>query len=216
MFKISITPEEIEALPMTSFPGKITVIDSQGIAFFKALDYLGRQKVIGFDTETKPSFTAHHYHNGVALLQLSGPDKAFLFRLKSLSMYRLLFRVLANPKVIKVGAAVSDDIHGLQRYNNFKPAGFMDLQQIVWEWGIRDKSVKKMSAIILGIRISKREQLSNWEAENLSDSQKRYAATDAWVCREMYMKLLESEKNPLTPEQLNPPQHRDEDTQSNQ
>ena len=85
--------------------------------------------------------------------------------------------------------------------------GSKDLQKIVWEYGIKDKSVKKMAAIILGVRISKTQQLSNWEAEHLSEAQKKYAATDAWVCREMYLKLLDSEKHPLTPEQMapNPP-----------
>jgi len=85
----------------------------------------------------------------------------------------------------------------LQRLRDFCPAGFTDLQKIVCEWGIRDKSVKKMAAIILGIRISKTQQLSNWEADKLSDSQCMYAATDAWVCREMYLKLMRSERNPL-------------------
>lgn len=216
MFKISITAEEIEKLEMASFPGEIVVIDKQGWAFFKALDYLRRQKVIGFDTESRPNFSSQHHHYGVALLQLSGPDKAFLFRVKNLTMYRLLFKILADKKIVKVGAAVGDDVRGLQRYCHFEPASFVDLQKIVWEYGIRDKSVKKMSAIILGIRISKTQQLSNWEADTLTEAQRKYAATDAWVCREMYLKLLDSEKHPLTQEQLNPPQvlneavHKDE------
>ena len=211
MYQISITPEEIEKMEMTSFPGEIIVIDHQGLGFFRALDYLRRQKVLGFDTETRPNFSPQHHHYGVALLQLSGPDRAYLFRIKGLSMYKRLFRVLSSPDVIKVGAAVNDDIHGLQRYCDFKPKGFVDLQKIVWEYGIRDKSVKKMAAIILGVRISKTQQLSNWEAETLSEAQKRYAATDAWVCREMYQKLMSSEKHPLTPEQLacNPPHAED-------
>lgn len=104
---------------------------------------------------------------------------------------------MASDKIIKVGAAIHDDIRGLQKKHDFKPSSFIDLQKIVWEWGIRDKSVKKMAAIILGFRVSKTQQLSNWEAENLSESQCKYAATDAWVCREMYLKLLGSEKNPL-------------------
>ena len=94
-----------------------------------------------------------------------------------------------------------------RRLHGFEPDGFLDLQKIVWEYGIKDKAVKKMAANILGIRISKTQQLSNWEAEKLSEAQQKYAATDAWVCREMYLRLLSSEKNPLTPEQLlpNPP-----------
>ena len=104
---------------------------------------------------------------------------------------------MASDKIIKVGAAIHDDIKGLQKLHHFVPESFVDLQKIVWEWGIRDKSVKKMAAIIMGIRISKSQQLSNWEAERLSDSQCLYAATDAWVCREMYLRLMREEKNPL-------------------
>ena len=211
MYKISITPEEIEKMEMGSFPGEIVVIDHQGLGFFRALDYLKKQKILGFDTESRPNFSPQHHHYGVALLQLSGPDRAYLFRIKNLKMYRRLFKVLSDERVIKVGAAVSDDIHGLQRYCDFKPKSFVDLQRIVWEYGIKDKSVKKMAAIILGVRISKTQQLSNWEAEHLSEAQKKYAATDAWVCREMYERLLASEKHPLTPEQMVPnPPHVDE------
>ena len=95
-------------------------------------------------------------------------------------------------------------MRGLQKITRFSPKGFVDLQSIVWEYGIRDKSVKKMTAIILGVKISKAQQLSNWEAEHLSEGQQRYAATDAWVCREMYMKLRQSPRHPLTPEELHP------------
>lgn len=211
MYKISITPEEIESMEMKSFPGEIVVIDHQGWGFIKALDYLKRQKVLGFDTESRPNFSPQHHHYGVALLQLSGPDRAYLFRIKNLTMHKRLFKILASENIIKVGAAVADDVHGLQRYCDFKPKGFVDLQKVVWEWGIRDKSVKKMAAIILGVRISKTQQLSNWEAENLSEAQRKYAATDAWICREMYLKLMASEKHPLTPEELCPPQQHTED-----
>lgn len=197
MFKESITPQEIEKLEYASFPGKIYVIDSVGAEFNRAIAYLRSQKVIGFDTETRPTFTPSQPRYGVSLLQLSGPDKAFLFRVNCMGMHRRLCNLLASDKVIKVGAAIHDDIKGLQRLREYVPAGFVDLQKIVCEWGIRDKSVKKMAAIIMGIRISKSQQLSNWEAERLSDAQALYAATDAWVCREMYLRLMREEKNPL-------------------
>lgn len=197
MFKESITPKELEALEFASFPGKITVIDSVGAEFNRAITYLRSQKVIGFDTETRPTFTPSQPRYDVSLLQLSGPDKAYLFRVNKIGMHRRLCNLLASNKVIKVGAAIHDDIRGLQKLHDFKAAGFVDLQKIGCEWGIRDKAVKKMAAIILGFRISKTQQLSNWEAETLSESQCKYAATDAWVCREMYLKLLQSEKNPL-------------------
>jgi len=207
MFQISISPEEISALELASFPGEIVLIDQEGEELDKAIRYLKRQKVLGFDTETRPTFTPDQHSSGTALLQLSGPGKAFLFRLKKIGLPRALSAILANPAITKVGAATRDDIIGLQKISRFSPKHFIDLQSIVADYGIRDKSVKKMTAIILGIKISKAQQLSNWEAERLSDSQQRYAATDAWVCREMYLRLMASEKNPLTPEQLNPEQH---------
>lgn len=206
MYKVSIKPEEMEKMPLASFPGEIQVIDKVGLKYFKAIDYLNRQQVIGFDTETRPSFSQTQKSNGVSLLQLSGADKAFLFRIKMMGMTPRLCRILASEKIAKVGAATADDIRGLQRYAAFKPASFIDLQKIVWEYGIKDKSVKKMSAIIMGFRISKTQQLSNWEAPELSEAQKKYAATDAWVCREMYLKLLTSERHPLDAEELMPSQ----------
>lgn len=197
MFISSITQEEMEKMDFASFPGKIHVIDTDGPAFKKAIAYLSRQKVIGFDTETRPCFSSSQPHYGVSLLQLSGATKAYLFRIKSVGMHKSLCKLLSDKKIIKVGAAVHDDIKGLQKYRFFAPGSFVDLQKIVWEYGIKDKSVKKMAAIILGFRISKTQQLSNWEADVLSESQEKYAATDAWVCREMYLKLLHSEKAPL-------------------
>ena len=193
-------------MPLGSLPGKITVIDKNGIDFVRAIAYLGTQKIIGFDTETRPVFSPGQRHNHVALLQLSGAEKAFLFRVGSMGMRKLLCAILSNPRILKVGAAVHDDVRGLQYYRQFEERGFVDLQKIAYEWGIRDKSVKKLAANILGVRISKSQQLSNWEADELSAAQQMYAATDAWVCREMYLKLLQSEKHPLTPEELNPPQ----------
>ena len=184
-------------LEYASFPGKIYVIDSVGSQFNRAIAYLRSQKVIGFDTETRPTFSQDQPRYGVALLQLSGPDRAFLFRINKMGMHRRLCNLLASDKVVKVGAAIHDDIRGLRMKHEFVPSAFVDLQKIVCEWGIRDKSVKKMAGIILGFRVSKTQQLSNWEAERLSDAQCRYAATDAWVCREMYLKLQSSEKNPL-------------------
>jgi len=205
MFQITISPDEIGKLELASFPGEIHVIDTLDEEFGKAIAYLKRQKVIGFDTETRPTFSPDQRSNGTALLQLSGAEKAYLFRIKKMgAIPRRLCAIMANPNIVKVGAAIHDDVRGLQKFAGFQPQNFIDLQKIVWEYGIRDKSVKKMTAIILGFKISKAQQLSNWEAEILSESQQKYAATDAWVCREMYLRLQHSEKAPLTPEQLHP------------
>jgi len=191
-YKESITPEEIEVLELASFPGKIHVIQRPGFEYNRAISYLKNQKVLGFDTETKPVFTHGQHTSGVALLQLSGADEAFLFRVKTLGMRKRLCAILSNPNIIKVGAASHDDVKGLQKYREFQENGFVDLQKMVADYGINDKSVKKMAAIILGVRISKTQQLSNWESPQLTEAQKKYAATDAWICREMYLKLTGS------------------------
>ena len=194
MYISSISSEDLQKLEYASFPGEIRVVDSVGAEFNRAVNYLRRQKILGFDTETRPCFSPDQPRYGVALLQLSGPEKAYLFRVNNLGMHRRLCSLLSDEKIVKVGAAVTDDIRGLQKRHDFVPRSFVDLQRIVGDYGIKDKSVKKMTAIILGFRISKTQQLSNWEAEVLSESQAMYAATDAWVCREMYLKLLASEK----------------------
>ncbi|MBR1574005.1 MAG: 3'-5' exonuclease domain-containing protein 2 [Bacteroidales bacterium] len=201
MFVKSITTEEIYQLPLAAFDGEIVVIDKIDQHYRAALRYLSSKKIIGFDTESRPSFTAERAPYGVSLLQLSGADRAFLFRLKAIGLQPGLCKLLASPDIIKVGAAVHDDLHGLRKLSEFTPGGFVDLQQLVSEYGIQDKSVKKMAAIILGVRISKTQQLSNWEAETLSEPQRKYAATDAWICREMYKKLIVSPKNPLNKEE---------------
>lgn len=190
----TVTAEEISKMPLTLFEGKIYVIDDFGPEYQRAVRYLRRHSVIGFDTETRPVFTPGAPQKGVALLQLSSGRRAFLFRLFKMGMEESLAEILANPKILKIGAAVQDDIRGLQKIYPFKADGFVDLQKICSQWGIQDKSVKKMTAIVMGKRISKTQQLSNWEAPRLSDAQKIYAATDAWICREMYKKLLDSPK----------------------
>ena len=209
MYKITVSAEDIESLEMVSFPGKIVVIDKPGEQLDAAVKYLRRQNLLGFDTESRPCFSADQPHYGVSLLQLSSAKRAYLFRIKKCGMPKNLCRLLASSRIVKVGAAVHDDLRGLRRLHGFEPDGFLDLQKIVWEYGIKDKAVKKMAANILGIRISKTQQLSNWEAEKLSEAQQKYAATDAWVCREMYLKLIHSPKNPLTPEELHPERKQD-------
>lgn len=196
-YKLSISPEEMEQLQPAAFPGHIHVIDKPGLAYKRAISYLKKQSVLGFDTETRPVFSAHQPRHGVALVQLSGADHAYLFRIQKLGMRKQLCGVLSDPNILKIGAACHDDVRSLQRIAKFEEKTYVDLQKEVWQWGIKDKAVKKMAGIILGIRISKTQQLSNWEADTLSEAQKKYAATDAWVCREMWLKLQESPKNPL-------------------
>jgi len=189
-FQKSITKEEINDLPLEAFEGEIVIIDSnEGLE--EAVDYLKQFPVLGFDTETKPSFTKGSV-NPVALLQLSSFEKSFLFRLNRIGLPFPIIDLLSDPEIIKVGAAIKDDIRGLQDINDFDGNSFLELQQYVSSFGIENFSLKKLAAIVLKIRISKRQQVSNWEAAELSAGQLRYAATDAWVSLEIYNALKAS------------------------
>ena len=192
MYKKKINPEEIEDMELAVFPGRIRVITRQGRDYKHAIKHLSEQRFIGFDTETKPVFHPHQPRPHTALLQLSSESEAFLFRLNKLGLPQDLADIMADPHITKIGAAVNDDIRGLQHYNKFEARRFMDLQQMGEDYGIEDKSVRKMSAIILGLKVSKAQQCSNWEAEELSEAQQQYAATDAWICEKMYKALLAS------------------------
>jgi ribonuclease D len=188
-YKESITKEELNKLPLHQFDGEIEVITDKRKAK-KAVAYLSKFPFIGFDTETKPAFKKGQINN-VALLQLSTNDKAFLFRLHYFELPNSLIKLLSNASIIKAGAAIRDDIKALQVIKRFKPAGFFELQDEAQELGLKNFSLKKMAGIMLGIKISKAQQLSNWEAPEFTEAQLRYAATDAWISYRIYESFLE-------------------------
>ena len=184
----SISNEDVAALPVVQFDGPIVVVDTPQ-ALEEACQYLSKQPILGFDTETRPSFTAG-VTNKVALLQLFGGEKCFLIRLNRVQMSKALADILHRADIIKVGAAVKNDIVGLSKLRHFTAGGFVDLQDIVENYGIKDKSLRKISGIVLGKKVSKAQRLSNWEAKTLTPQQQVYAATDAWVCVAIYEALL--------------------------
>lgn len=192
IYQPTVTNEELELLETAVFPGRIMIITEENADYKYAIKQLKSKRMIGFDTETKPIFVPHAPRNKTALLQLSSEDEAFLFRLNRLGLPKDLAKILADKSITKIGAAVNDDINGLRRYTDFQAARFMDLQHFGEKFGIQEKSVRKMSAIILKLRVSKAQQCSNWEAAELSAAQQQYAATDAWICLKMYKKLLDS------------------------
>lgn len=188
IFQPTITNDQTAELPSAQFDGKIVVVtrDEQVGAMCRDLE---SHKVIGFDTETRPSFKAG-VTNRVALLQLSTPTRCYLIRLCRIKLHNAILRILSNPDILKIGADVAGDLRSLHVLRNFNERGFVDLQHIASEWGIEEKSLRKMSAIVLGERVSKAQRLSNWEASVLTPQQMMYAATDAWVCIKIYEKLL--------------------------
>lgn len=191
MYQATITNDEINELPMGRFPGRVLVVDSEA-AMREAEAVLAGETLLGYDTETRPSFQKGLKY-GMALVQISTADTALLFRVKQMPLSEAVRSVLSSPEVIKVGAAIRDDIRGMRKVAEFRPAGFVDLQSVVGRWGIEELSVKKMAAIVLGIKVSKAQRLTNWEAVRLTEPQQEYAAMDAWVCREMYLRLREDD-----------------------
>lgn len=192
-FEPSISSEAIQAVPELKFDGEVVVVDSQA-QLKKLVPELILENIWGFDTETKPNFLKGNPNpNLVSLLQFSGATKTYLFRLKKIGVPEIIKHILGSPTIIKAGVAVRDDINALRKIGTFVPNGFIDLQIEAERFGITDKSLRNLSAIVLGKRISKAQQLSNWENEQLSDKQIYYAAVDAWVCRQIYMKFREAD-----------------------
>ena len=188
-FTDKISNEETAALPAIEFKGEIRIIEHER-DIVPACKFLMKQAVVGFDTETRPSFRPGISYR-VSLLQLSTPQLCFLFRLNKIPLAKPILQVLETDSILKIGADVAGDLRSLRQIRHFRDGGFVDLQSIAPEWGIEDKSLRKLSAIVLRQRVSKAQRLSNWEAATLTDKQKLYAATDAWVCTAIYDRLLQ-------------------------
>ncbi|GGZ14341.1 3'-exoribonuclease [Echinicola pacifica] len=188
MIPMKISKDEVNQLPLGHFEGDIYLIeDEKEVA--EAIQDLKRYYRIGFDTETRPSFRKGVSYD-VSLLQLSTPDKAYLFRLNHIGLPKPVQKILEDPSRVKIGAAVRDDIKALKKLEpTFKQASFFDLNEELKKVGFHNVGVRNLSAMVLNIRISKAEQVSNWEAEELTKKQQLYAATDAWACLEVFEEL---------------------------
>lgn len=184
---------KIGSLPRIVFQGRKVVVLTEQEAE-KAVDYLLKEEVLGFDTETRPSFKKGVIHK-VALLQVSTHDACFLFRLNRIGLCPAVVRLLESEAVKKIGLSWHDDLIGLHKRGDFNAKGFIDLQDHMTELGVKDMSLAKLYANFFGERISKREQLSNWEADVLSEKQQNYAATDAWACVKLYEEYLRLKKS---------------------
>ena len=190
-----ISNEQTALLPAVEFRGEIRIVEHErDIA--AACKTLAEQPVIGFDTETRPSFRPGVTFR-VSLLQLSTPTVCYLFRLNKIPLAKPILQLLEDRRILKIVADVAGDLRSLRQIRHFRDGGFVDLQGIAPEWGIGEKSLRKLSAIVLGRRVSKAQRLSNWEAATLTDKQQLYAATDAWVCTRIYEQLLRTPKKPI-------------------
>lgn len=187
LYQSKIEKSVISTLPPCDIVGEIIVIDRpEDVA--AAIDDLKQCPLIGFDTETRPSFRRGE-SNTISLLQLATDQRAYLFRLKKIGPNQLLKDLLESEEHMKVGLSVHDDFHSLNRWMPCRPKNFIELQKYVKAFGIEEMSLQKIYAIVFNKKISKRQQLSNWEADQLTPAQQQYAAIDAWACRDIYYKL---------------------------
>ena len=200
---LSISKERLAELPVVAYPGYIVVVNTPEQAA-SALSTIRRCPVVGFDTETKPSFRKGH-PNKVALIQISTGECCYLFRINKFGITQEQRDFFEDPGVLKIGLSLKDDFHVMHRGTEFTPAGFIDLQEMVSGYAIHDSSLQKIYGIVFGERISKSQRLSNWEATVLTAPQQIYAAIDAWACLKIYHALTGGEFNPQESPYIVPP-----------
>ena len=198
IFAAHISKTAIQELPLTHFEGEVIIVDHPN-KVSESVDYLRQHTILGVDTEARPSFK-RGVHYPTALVQVDTLERCYLFRLTHVGLPKELADILANPDICKVGLAFKDDLNGLRRRRDFKPSNCIDLQSIVCKYGIMDLGLQKIFAIIFGKKISKAQQLTNWENSHLTPDQARYASTDAWATLSIYMAL--QKVKPLTKRQV--------------
>jgi ribonuclease D len=187
MVKLTISNEEINELPLISFEGKVTLITEES-ACESAIEVLRKEPILGFDTETRPAFKKGESYP-VCLLQLSTNDEAFLFRLNKIPLVKEVRAILEDRQIIKTGVAIHDDIKGLKKLAHYEEGGFVEIADLAKNLGIKKLGLRSLAAILFDRKLSKKNKLTNWENEFLSEQQLNYAATDAWLSREIYLKL---------------------------
>lgn len=188
----TVSKEDLAGMPMEVFPGRIIPVQTKADAQ-KAVRYLESFDKLGFDSETRPNFRKGQV-NKIALIQLSTADTCFLFRINLIGIPNCLSDILSNNDIMKIGVSIHDDFQAINTFRKINLNNFFDLQKVVREYGINDTSLQRIYGILFGKRISKGQRLSNWEADILSDAQKRYAALDAWACLRIYDALLLEDK----------------------
>ena len=211
---ITISKDKLSTLPAAEYHGNVEVVDNLS-KLEEALKALNRYKVIGFDTEKRPSFKKGLSYN-VALIQLATKDCCYLFRTNIIGYPADLIAILENPEILKVGLSIHDDFHNLRKVTQIEPQGFVDLQCYVKDFKIADNSLSRVYGILFNERISKGQRLTNWEAPELSEAQQTYAALDASACIKIYDYLKEGKFSPEQSPYLTLPPEPEEEKQNNQ
>lgn len=187
-----MTRDEIMECPIRRYEGPVHVIHSKE-KLTSAVQRLKKEAILGFDTETRPAYKKGRSYPP-ALLQLAGENDVFVFQLQHLRLPESLLEILADPNIIKAGVSLDYDISELTKLARFEPAGFVDLGEMAEEVGLKNHGLRGLTAVLLGFRIPKTARTSNWAKDTLTPAQIKYAATDAWVGRKLYKKLLEKNR----------------------
>ena len=177
----------INTLPIRKWEGKVYLIDSDE-KIDKAMTHFQKERVVGFDVETRPAFKKGVCYQP-SLIQLAGANHVSMFRLTRLSQYTALAKLLSDKSVLKVGVGLANDAQNLQSVFSFQLTEFLDLGEVTRKAGIESYGLRSLTARFLGFRISKRAQCSNWDRKELRPFQISYAATDAWVSREIFVAM---------------------------
>ena len=184
--KNKLSKTEINSLPLRHYNGPIHIIQTAEQAK-EACTILMKEKVLGFDTETRPAFNKGQSYLP-SLLQMAGRKVVYLFQLSKCGLTDRIINLLSIDDIIKSGVAINQDLIELQQISNFEPAGFIDLGDIARSKGLPHHGLRGLAAYLLNFRISKSGRTSNWSANQLTKKQIKYAATDAWLGRELYLK----------------------------
>jgi len=190
MINFTITPEELNELPIGGWEGKTILIDKpEDVA--AAIQAINKETIIGIDTETRPAFKKGVVYK-ISLIQIATRNCVYLFRINLVGLSSGLIKLFESEEIMKVGIDLNYDINHLQHTKRFTARNVIELNSYCKQKGFLVMGLRKLSAIILGIRISKRQQTSNWEAETYTLAQIKYATTDAWACRELFVRLMEN------------------------
>lgn len=186
-FDRRMSKDEINACPMERWTGPVSVVRTKD-ELAAATPKLAGHSLLGFDTETRPAYKKGESYPP-SLLQLANDEEVFIFQFKHLGLAKPLRNILADPAIIKAGVGLDYDIRELNKMSSFKAAGFVDLGDIAKKANIKNHGLRGLAAVLLGFRISKGAQTSNWAKDVLAPHQVQYAATDAWVGRKLYLTL---------------------------
>ena len=194
MINFAITREELNELPIGGWEGETILIDRPEDVE-SAIQAINKEPIIGIDTETRPAFKKGVVYH-ISLIQIATRDCTYLFRINLVGLSEGLIKLFESDEIMKVGIDLNYDINLLQRVKRFTPRNIIELNSYCTQKGFQVMGLRKLSALILGIRITKRQQTSNWEAETYTPAQIRYAATDAWACRALFVRLIENGIHP--------------------